>query len=156
MLEAKNSGDGAKDQAEDDIEGKADDSDRDDTDADNERFDAETLASVDESFDAHIELRKHNVKYNRVILKEHKVKVDKEAITMPSATAKNRNVSTTPSTTTPQSRKRPARTPSSSDRKHVTKKNKTEDSPGRKELRERVVKAKEKQANYVRINPESE
>ena len=69
MLEAKNSGDGAKDQAEDDIEGKADDSDRDETDTENETFDVETLASVDESFDAQTKLRKYIIKYKVVILK---------------------------------------------------------------------------------------
>jgi hypothetical protein len=66
---AKKMGDGAKELAEDDIEGKADDSDRDETDTENETFDAETLASVDESFDAQTELRKYITKYKVVILK---------------------------------------------------------------------------------------
>ncbi len=59
----------------------------------------------------------------------------KDAITIPTAAS--------------QLRKHPATPLSSTDNRQILKKNKTEDSPDRKEIRERVVKAKEKQAKYL-------
>ncbi len=147
ILEAKTSGDKAEDLAEDKCEGKADDSDRDDTDAEDESVDVQTLASVDESFDAQTELKKYILKYKEVILREHKVKSENEPLRTPTSTVKKRKVATTASPgTSPltRKRKRPSRTPSSTDSNKILKKTKAEDSPERKEIRERVAKAKKK------------
>ncbi len=79
ILEAKVSGE----KAEDDSEGKADDTDVDDTDAKDEALDAKTLASVDESFDAQTELKNLITKYKELKLREQKVKLENESLTTP-------------------------------------------------------------------------
>ncbi len=55
--------------------------------------------------------------------------MEKDTVTTPYVTVKNHNITSTPSTTTLQSQKHPARIARSSDRNQVLKKNKTEDSP---------------------------